>query len=284
MSQEGDFTYTDNGVSATITAYTGYGGEISIPSTLGGYPVVALANNAFYSNEGQLITKILSMPSTLTTMGYRAFYYCNQMTSVSIGSGVTTFGNYLFGNCTALTSVTVPGSVTNMGTNAFDYCTALTTVVIQSGVSSIGGGAFTTCINLTSISIPNTVTEIKSQAFNTCSSLANITIPSSVTVIQMMAFVNCDALTSIIIPANVTDIGGEVFSDCSTLTSITFLGLVAPTVGTDWIYLTPSEIRGHAYAASNFPTPGNTFYGLTMGDQLPSPLPPRSFGVILGGF
>ena len=35
-AQDGDYTYTVNGGVATITGYTGAGGAITIPSTLGG--------------------------------------------------------------------------------------------------------------------------------------------------------------------------------------------------------------------------------------------------------
>jgi hypothetical protein len=45
--QDGDYTYTVSGGNATITGYTGAGGAISIPVTLGGYPTVAIGDNAF---------------------------------------------------------------------------------------------------------------------------------------------------------------------------------------------------------------------------------------------
>ena len=51
-AQDGDYTYTESGGNATITAYTGAGGAISIPATLGveGYPTVAIGDNAFFGN------------------------------------------------------------------------------------------------------------------------------------------------------------------------------------------------------------------------------------------
>jgi hypothetical protein len=43
-AQDGDYTYTTSGspAVATITGYSGTGGAITIPSTLGGYTVVAI--------------------------------------------------------------------------------------------------------------------------------------------------------------------------------------------------------------------------------------------------
>jgi hypothetical protein len=51
---------------------------------------------------------------------------------------------------------------------------------------------------------------------------------------------------------------------------MTFFGLEAPFVGWRWIEETPAMMRGHAYAASNFPISGGIFYELTMGDYIPT--------------
>ena len=93
-----------------------------------------------------------------------------------------------------------------------------------------------------------------------------MTIGNNVTTIGAKTFSFCSSLTSIIIPSNVTTIGYAAFSYCTNLTSITFLGLVAPTiVDLGWITNTSVEIRGHAYAGSNFAAPGGVWNGLTMG-------------------
>jgi Zn-dependent protease len=50
---------------------------------------------------------------------------------------------------------------------------------------------------------------------------------------------------------------------------MSFLGQATPSsVGAGWIRNTPSALRGHASAASGFPTPGNTFNGLIMGSNI----------------
>ena len=46
-AQSGDFTYTVTSGVATITGYTGTGGAVTIPSTLGGAPVTSIDYNAF---------------------------------------------------------------------------------------------------------------------------------------------------------------------------------------------------------------------------------------------
>jgi hypothetical protein len=72
--------------------------------------------------------KGVTLPSTLTSIGYSAFAYCS-----------------------GLTSVTIPGSVTSIGEWAFAYCGGLTSVIIPGSVTSIEGGAFYNCIGLTSV-------------------------------------------------------------------------------------------------------------------------------------
>jgi hypothetical protein len=237
---EGDYTYTVSNGQATLTKYTGAGGNITIPTALGGYPTVHIGNGAFGGASGNLITSVI-IPDSVTTIGDSAFVCA--MTSVTIGNGVTTIGYAAF-SATHLTSVTIPNSVIIIGISAFSPCRSLTSVTIGSGV-----------------------TTIKQSAFGDDSALAFVNIPDSVTTIEMTAFSACK-LTSLTIGSGVITIGNGAFAYCP-LTSITFLGLVAPTtVGTGWIGNTPAEIRGHAYSNSNFPAPGNMWNNLTMGDYI----------------
>src|SRR5450756_2445529 len=104
---DGDYQYTVAGGNATITGYTGSGGVIVIPATLGTsptYPVTSIGDSAFNSTQGHLLT------------------------SVTIPVSVTSIGNFAFAGCTGLTSVTIPSSVTSIGNDAFFGCTKLTTV------------------------------------------------------------------------------------------------------------------------------------------------------------
>ncbi|MCX6653107.1 MAG: leucine-rich repeat domain-containing protein [Methanomassiliicoccales archaeon] len=257
---DSDYTYTTSGspAVATITGYTGAGGAITIPSTLGGYATVAIGDSAFYS--------------------------CTSLTSVTIPNSVTSIGDWAFYNCTSLTSVTIPNSVTSIGDGAFAVCTSLTSVTIPSSVTSIGSMTFSVCTSLTSIDV-NTGNAnyasidgvLHNKAITTLiqypgGRVGAFTIRSSVTSIGGWAFNSCTSLTSVTIPRSVTSIGEYAFSSCTSLTSITFLGLVAPTtVGANWILDTPMGIRGHAYPASNFPAPGGDFHGLTMGAVIGSP-------------
>ena len=127
---------------------------------------------------------------------------------------------------------------------------------------------------------------IDDSAFIYYYSLTSVTIPDSVMSIGDLAFAYCSSLTSATLGSGVTSIGDDAFYSCTALASVTFLVLVAPTeVGTDWILNTDPEIRGHAFAASNFPAPGGVWNGLTMGAYIPvegSPGPPRNLTATWG--
>ena len=240
-----------------------------------------------------------TIPHSVTTIGRYAFCDCRYLTSVTIPN-IITIDVMAFANCDRLNSVTIGKNLTNIGIYAFVRCPHLTTIDVNKdnmkytsvdgilynkaittviecpggkigtinipgSVIIIADAAFTCCPSLTSVTIPNSVTTIGDLGFERCSALASVTIPDSVTTIGWAAFGECPSLRSVTIGNSVTTIGYWAFRSTS-LTSITFRGLVAPTtVGTDWILSTPVEIRGHAFADSDFPPPGGDFYGLTIG-------------------
>ncbi len=86
---EGRWTYTTNGHSATVTKYTppvdliawakAHPGEWpemfvdAVPATLGGVPVTAIGNGAFENVVGLVA---LDLPTTINSIGARAFYNC----------------------------------------------------------------------------------------------------------------------------------------------------------------------------------------------------------------
>ncbi len=243
-SPENDFTF--NPSTGTITGYTGPGGDVVIPATIGGTNVVAIGDNTF--SECDNLTSIIIQDS-VTVIGNYAFYHCNGLTSIVIPDSVTTIGSYAFQYCSGLISISIPDSVTTIGQQALCSCFGLISITVQPGntvyksegnclieiatntliagcktsvipdyIAYIGYGAFTGCLELTNIIIPNSVTTIGWVAFSDCVALTSITIPSSVTAIGMGAFYNCTGLTSIYIPASVTYIENNAFHYCKRLT------------------------------------------------------------------
>ena len=139
--------------------------------------------------------KSITIPDSVTSIGWGAFYNCESLTSITIPNSVTSIGDYAFIDCKSLKNVTIPNSVTRIGGGAFYRCKSLTSITISNSVTSIGEYAFGWCESLTSITIPNSVTSIGGRAFADCTSLKNIVIPESVTDIGDNAFYDCDDLT-----------------------------------------------------------------------------------------
>ena len=187
--------------------------EYSIPDS-----VTSIGYEAFSFCEN--LTSV-TIPNSVTTIGGSAFSCCYSLTSATIGNGVTTIGDYTFSSCENLTSVTIPNSVTEIGSSAFNYCTSLTSVTIPDSVTSIGSYAFKNCRSLTSVTIPDSVTTIGENAFQWCESLTSATISNGVTTIEEFAFWGCKNLTSVTIPDSVTTIGPFAFNGCTSLTSVT---------------------------------------------------------------
>ena len=170
-------------------------GAITIPSSLGGYPVTSIGNDAFRDCSG--LTSV-TIPNSVTSIGGSAFYGCSRLTSVTIPNSVTSIGGSAFRVCSSLTSVTIPNSVTSIENYAFKDCSSLTSVTIPNSVTSIGWWAFWNCSGLTSVTIPNSVTSIGKSAFQGCSGLTSVTIPNSVTSIGNSAFFGCSGLRKLI--------------------------------------------------------------------------------------
>ena len=190
--------------------------SVSIPNS-----VTTIGYQAFYGCNS---LASVSIPNSVTSIGYHAFSGCSSLASASIPSSVTRIGYHAFQNCSSLTSVTIPGSLTTIERGVFYGCSNLSFVSIPSSVTSIGSEAFYGCSSLTSISIPNSVTSIGSEAFQGCSSLTSVTIPNSMTTIGMWAFSGISGLKSVVIPNSVTSIEYGAFSGCSSLISVTIPG------------------------------------------------------------
>ena len=222
------YNYMNNGTELEVT-YQGseyysskYKGNVVIPEEVTYMnrtrKVTSIGYRAFYQCFG--LTSV-TIPNSVTSIGESAFSGCSRLTSVTIGNSVTSIGISAFYGCSGLTSVTIPNSVTSIGDEAFSSCTGLTSVTIPNSVTSIEYSAFSGCSKLTSVTIGNSVTSIGDFAFRDCSGLTSVTIPNSVTRIGNYAFQSCSSLTTITIPNSVTSIGGSAFAGCIGLTSVT---------------------------------------------------------------
>ena len=218
-------SYTVSDGKATITdCPTSESGSLIIPSTLGGYPVTAIGEYAFFDCDK--ITSI-SIPNGVTSIGEKAFHYCKKLASIYIPDSVTYIDSDAFWYCDSLGSITVsPGNTHYTSENNVLFNRDKTTLILYSPkktnstyavpdtATRIERGAFYFCANLTNITIPSSVTTIGHHAFSDCINLTDVNISHGVTTIDWAAFAYCNSLTSITIPGSVTRMGDAVFPYC----------------------------------------------------------------------
>jgi hypothetical protein len=102
----------------------------------------------------------VTIPNSVTSIGYGAFKHCRKLTSITLGNSVTTIGDHAFYECKQLASITFPNSVTSIGASAFFHCQSLTSLVVGNSVTTVGRGALFFCPGVTSLTIPESLTDM----------------------------------------------------------------------------------------------------------------------------
>lgn len=251
---EGNYKYyiTDGNATISSNISSNFSGVVSIPSTIGGYPVTEIGS--FYLCEG--ITRVI-IPSSATSISENAFQDCSSLASVSIPSSVKEIKYRAFMNCGNLQNVSFQNGVKTLGWGLFENCTSLKTITLPASLEKIYGDLFSGCSSLTSISmdsssknfsaqdgvlfnkdkskivrypsakigtsyaIPSSVRNIEKNAFKYCENLTSITIPNIVTEIGINSFQDCHNLSDVTLPESLISIGEDAFEECTSLKTIT---------------------------------------------------------------
>ena len=157
---QGQFTYTTNGSTITLTGYSGNYGPVVISNF-----VTSIGDSAHYAFYNNLNVTGVTIPGSVTSIGYAAFYGCPNLATQPLDNGLASIGDFAFYSNISLLNITIPGSVTNFGNDSFAYCTSLTNATFANGLANIGQAAFANCSSLTSVIIPGSVTSISDAAF-----------------------------------------------------------------------------------------------------------------------
>lgn len=180
------------------------------------------------------------LPSTLRTIGSRAFYE-TRLTSIDIPKGVTSIKDYAFYNSQKLEKADLPDSLTSIGEYAFNRCFSLQSVKIPAKLTTISRSAFQSCQSLANLELHDSITTIGGYAFGGCA-FSELKIPASIRTIAEGAFEMSSNLTKLTLneglerigeiafrqspidtlncPSSLRYIGNSAFDDCTSLRQI----------------------------------------------------------------
>ena len=214
-------------------------------------PYYMAKDGVLYSKDGKILinypkkkeSSSFTIPSTVTTVGYQAFYNCQIIESLKMSDSVTDIEAQAFYNCQLLEDVTFSKNLKNIGDQAFYMC-ALSEITLPESVENIGyssfdvyaastygdndtryiksaGNPYFALIKVdtfaTEITVhPDTVI-IAGNTFNRAS-CKSVTLGNKLISIGSNAF-SGSPLTSIVIPDSVKYIGYAAFASCKSLES-----------------------------------------------------------------
>jgi hypothetical protein len=201
-----DFEYTINsdGVSVTITDYTGSDENITIPAVLDGFNVTTISD----------------------------FQFNNIIKNVVIEEGIKKIAETTMVACDNLESITIPSSITSLGIAPFSYCPKLSSIQVSADNAyfcSVDGVLFN---------------KAKTQLYRYPSAKpGNYTIPDSVTTLSPYAFEGCKSFTSIYIPPSLQTLNSNTFEDCDNLLEINVDGTNVYFSSEDGVLFNKSKTR-----------------------------------------
>ena len=237
--------------------------------------------------EGCTTLTSVTVGAGITSIGYHAFYDCENLTEVNNNSGIqllaeSTMQGYIAYYAESVNSKFVftyaYGTVTLTGYNGTDEHLVLPAVYTSlsgdiTAEYAIGDSVFREG-NMLSVTIPDSVISIGEDAFYSCINLTNVDLGRNITAIENYAFRNCNKLKSVIVPDSVTHLGSGVFSGCNSLESITvpFVGAEADKTDSDTyqypfgyifgtsLFAEAVEVRQSYYGSSTSSTTSTTYY------------------------
>lgn len=265
-----DFDCTTENGEVTITDYTGTREHVLIPSEIGGFPVTALADKAFYEKH---VTTVV-VPDSVTEIGETCFSGDNYLVSLTLPDGLAELPPIALESCYSLMDFELPKGLKTIGAGALQAIFYLTHLTIPAGVTDIEQMNFLMMHGLEEVSVaegstsftydaengllmtadkarllhcffhlapqkeiilPEGMKTIDPFAFHYDVTVEKIVLPEGAETIGLLAFGICPKLTEIVIPQSVTAIGTvEGQAGSGSITSFAQNVLVTPEGSPAW--------------------------------------------------
>lgn len=162
----------------------------------------------------------MTLPNSITEMGYCIFQNCYQLVSVNVPTGIDHVPYDYCENCENLKTVQMHDGIRSILHDAFLNCKSLNNITLNEQITTIEYNAFSGCQSLALDHLPEALTYIGGSAFSNMKAMTGtITIPAGVTTIDDSAF-RGSGITGIVLPNNITSWGESIFNDCQSLKNV----------------------------------------------------------------
>lgn len=182
-----------------------------------------------------IVSFSFSEGAQLEAIGDSAFEDCKSLYNYKIPSTVTSIGARAFANCTQLTIAGSSRNLEYIGKAAYLNCEALSTFKLYDELLEIGDSAFQNCINLLSVGVNVTskLEHIGNSAFEGCTTLPLFRFPLSLKTIGDRSFKDT-LLAYVLLLDNLLVVGNDAFTGCNILTMYISSGAKVANWGNGW--------------------------------------------------
>lgn len=178
--------------------------------------------------RGHAEIRSISLPSTLESLGKRAFYKCTGLEAIEVPDGVFEIGTACFSKCSSLRSVALPDALLRLEERTFEQCASLEELSGAGEVDEVGENAFAGCKRLAAVPFMANLKTVAHAAFKGCESLREVDVPR-VSFIGSEAFSGCRGLRRVALPDPIAEVGKNAFMGCRSLQVIEGLELYVKT-------------------------------------------------------
>ena len=214
----GDYRYTVANKQVTITEYTGFATNVTIPESIRKMPVVAIDDTAFHGCDH---IESITIPDSVVSIGGLAFSECHSLERVTLGKGIREIDYSPFAFCDKMI-YNIYDNGCYIGNDENPYfaliCTTseeIESITVHPDTVVVAGSAIESCKLLREITFPDGIVSIGSFALQYCSSLETVNIPKSLESLGTLVFLECSSIQNFVVSnenANFKAVDGSLFS------------------------------------------------------------------------